>query len=191
MRIVVELKRDANAQVVLNQLYSYTQLQDTVGVIMLALQDGQPKVMTLKEILTHYIDFQEEVITRRTRYDLRKAKDREHILEGMKLVVDQHRRGDPDHPPFGRPGRMPRSNLLERFGVTDEQASAIVAMRLGQLSGMERIKIEEELAEILSEGGRTGEHPRPMSRSSRPSSRTRCRLSARSMPIPAAPRCRL
>lgn len=88
MRIVVELKRDANAQVVLNQLYNYTQLQDTVGVIMLALHDGQPKVMTLREILTHYIDFQEEVITRRTRFDLRKAREREHILEGMKLVVD-------------------------------------------------------------------------------------------------------
>ena len=148
MRIVVELKRDANAQVVLNQLYNYTQLQDTVGVIMLALHDGQPKVMTLKEILTHYIDFQEEVITRRTRYDLRKAKDREHILEGMKLVVDhtdeviriiRHSDDQADA----------KKNLSERFGVTDEQASAIVAMRLGQLSGMERIKIEEELAEIL------------------------------------------
>ena len=148
MRIVVELKRDANAQVVLNQLYNYTQLQDTVGVIMLALHDGQPKVMTLKEILTHYIDFQEEVITRRTQFDLRKAKEREHILEGMKLVVDhtdevihiiRHSEDQTDS----------KKNLCERFGITDEQASAIVAMRLGQLSGMERIKIEEELAEIL------------------------------------------
>ena len=148
MRIVVELKRDANAQVVLNQLYNYTQLQDTVGVIMLALHDGQPKVMTLGEILTHYIDFQEEVITRRTRFDLRKAREREHILEGMKLVVDhtdevihiiRHSEDQTDA----------KKNLSERFGVTDEQASAIVAMRLGQLSGMERIKIEEELAEIL------------------------------------------
>lgn len=148
MRIVVELKRDANAQVVLNQLYNYTQLQDTVGVIMLALHDGQPKVMTLGEILTHYIDFQEEVITRRTQFDLRKAREREHILEGMKLVVDhtdevihiiRHSEDQTDA----------KKNLSERFGVTDEQASAIVAMRLGQLSGMERIKIEEELAEIL------------------------------------------
>ncbi len=148
MRIVVELKRDANAQVVLNQLYNYTQLQDTVGVIMLALHDGQPKVMTLREILTHYIDFQEEVITRRTQFDLRKAREREHILEGMKLVVDhtdevihiiRHSEDQTDA----------KKNLSERFGVTDEQASAIVAMRLGQLSGMERIKIEEELAEIL------------------------------------------
>ena len=148
MRIVVELKRDANAQVVLNQLYNYTQLQDTVGVIMLALHDGRPQVMTLPQILRYYIDFQEEVLTRRTRYDLRKAKEREHILEGMKLVVDhtdevihiiRHSEDQNDA----------KKNLSERFGVTDEQAAAIVAMRLGQLSGMERIKIEEELAQIL------------------------------------------
>ena len=148
MRIVVELKRDANAQVVLNQLYSFTQLQETVGVIMLALADGQPKVMTLKEVLQHYIAFQEEVITRRTQFDLKKAKDREHILEGMKLVVDhtdevihiiRHSKDQADS----------KVNLIARFGITDPQAAAIVAMRLGQLSGMERIKIEEELAEIL------------------------------------------
>ena len=148
MRIVVELKRDANAQVVLNQLYNYTQLQDTVGVIMLALHDGRPQVMTLPQILRYYIDFQEEVLTRRTRYDLSKAKEREHILEGMKLVVDhtdevihiiRHSEDQNDA----------KKNLSERFGVTDEQAAAIVAMRLGQLSGMERIKIEEELAQIL------------------------------------------
>ena len=148
MRIVVELKRDANAQVVLNQLYNYTQLQDTVGVIMLALHNGRPQVMTLPQILRYYIDFQEEVLTRRTRYDLRKAKEREHILEGMKLVVDhtdevihiiRHSEDQNDA----------KKNLSERFGVTDEQAAAIVAMRLGQLSGMERIKIEEELAQIL------------------------------------------
>ncbi len=148
MRIVVELKRDANAQVVLNQLFSYTQLQDTVGVILLALADGQPKIMTLKEILQHYLRFQEEIITRRTQFDLRKAKEREHILEGLKLVVDntdeviaiiRHSKDQNDA----------KANLSERFGVTDVQASAIVAMRLGQLSGMERIKIEEELAAIL------------------------------------------
>lgn len=148
MRIVVELKRDANAQVVLNQLYSYTQLQETVGIILLALADGQPKVMTLKEILQHYIDFQEEVITRRTQFDLKKAKEREHVLEGLKLVVDntdevisiiRHSKDQTDA----------KNNLSARFGVTDIQAAAIVAMRLGQLSGMERIKIEEELAAIL------------------------------------------
>lgn len=148
MRIVIELKRDANAQVVLNRLYSYTQLQDTVGVIMLALSGGVPKVMPLKEILTHYIDFQGEVVIRRTKYDLRKAREREHILEGLKLVCDntdevisiiRHSKDQPDA----------KVNLCERFGITDIQASAIVAMQLGRLSGMERIKIEEELASIL------------------------------------------
>ena len=144
MRIVIELKKDANAQVVLNQLFSYTQLQDTVGVIMLALVDGQPKVMGLKEVLSHYIQFQEQVIARRTQFDLRKAQERSHILEGMKLVCDhtdevisiiRHSKDQPDA----------KNNLMERFGITDTQSGAIVAMRLGQLSGMERIKIETEL----------------------------------------------
>ena len=88
MRIVIELKRDANAQVVLNQLYTYTQMQETVGVIMLALVDGVPRVLTLKEVLEEYLKFQFEVVTRRTRFELKKAKDREHILEGLKIVVD-------------------------------------------------------------------------------------------------------
>ena len=148
MRIVIELKREANAQLVLNQLYSYTQLQDTVGVIMLALVDGVPKVMSLKEMLSHYVDFQGEIILRRTRFDLKKAREREHILEGLKLVCDntdeviaiiRHSKDQNDA----------KLNLSQRFGITDLQAGAIVAMRLGQLSGMERIKIEEELAEIL------------------------------------------
>lgn len=148
MRIVIELKRDANAQVVLNQLYSFTQLQDTVGVNMLALADGQPKTMTLKEILERYIAFQEEVVTRRTQFELKKVRDREHILEGLKLVVDntdeviyiiRHSEDQNDS----------KQNLINRFGITEEQSAAIVAMRLGQLSGMERIKIEEELAELL------------------------------------------
>ncbi len=148
LRIVIELKRDANAQVVLNQLYSYSQLQDTVGVIMLALSGGIPKVMPLHEMLQHYIDFQGEVVTRRVQFDLRKAKEREHILEGLKLVCDntdevisiiRHSKDQNDS----------KTNLMARFGITDLQAAAIVAMRLGQLSGMERIKIEEELAAIL------------------------------------------
>ena len=148
MRIVIELKRDANAQVVLNRLYSYSQLQDTVGVIMLALVGGVPKVMPLKDVLTHYIDFQGEIVTRRTRYDLRRAKEREHILEGLKLVCDntdevisiiRHSKDRPDS----------KVNLIARFGITDIQATAIVAMQLGQLSGLERIRIEEELAKIL------------------------------------------
>ena len=148
MRIVIDLKQGANAQVVLNQLFSYTQLQDTVGVIMLALENGVPKVMTLKEMLEQYLKFQFEVITRRTAYDLKKAREREHILEGLKLVVDRtdeviyiirHSKDQNDS----------KVNLMERFGVSELQAAAIVAMRLGQLSGMERIKIEEELAGIL------------------------------------------
>ena len=148
MRIVIELKREANAQLVLNRLYSYTQLQDTVGVILLALVDGVPKVMSLKELLTHYVDFQGQIILRRTRFDLKKAREREHILEGLKLVCDntdevisiiRHSKDQNDS----------KVNLMARFGITDLQAGAIVAMRLGQLSGMERIKIEQELAEIL------------------------------------------
>ncbi len=148
MRIVIELKREANAQLVLNRLYSYTQLQDTVGVILLALVDEVPKVMSLKELLTHYVDFQGQIILRRTRFDLKKAREREHILEGLKLVCDntdevisiiRHSKDQNDS----------KVNLMARFGITDLQAGAIVAMRLGQLSGMERIKIEQELAEIL------------------------------------------
>ena len=148
MRIVIELKKDANAQVVLNQLYSYTQLQDTVGVIMLCLVDGIPRILTLKEMLEEYLKFQLQVVTRRIQYDLKKAKDREHILEGLKMVCDNTdevisiiRRS--------KDRADSKVNLIQRFGITDAQATAIVAMQLGQLSGMERIKIEEELAAIL------------------------------------------
>lgn len=166
MRIVIELKRDANAQVVLNQLFTYTQLQDTVGVIMLTLVNGVPRVLTLKEMLEEYLKFQFDVITRRTMFDLRKARDREHILEGLKIVCDRtdeviaiirHSKDQNDA----------KANLCERFGIDDVQAAAIVAMRLGQLSGMERIKIEDELAgvqasirdmeSILSDDGRIKE----------------------------------
>ncbi|MEG1773856.1 MAG: DNA gyrase C-terminal beta-propeller domain-containing protein, partial [Oscillospiraceae bacterium] len=148
MRIVVELKREANAQVVLNQLYTYTQMQETVGVIMLALVNGIPRVLTLKEVLQEYIKFQFEIITRRTRFELKKAKEREHILEGLKIVVDNTDevihiiRSAADI-------NTSKANLIERFAISDIQSGAIVAMRLGQLSGMERIKIEEELASIL------------------------------------------
>ena len=147
MRIVIELKKDANAQVVLNQLYSYTQLQDTVGAILLCLVNGVPKILTLKEMLEEYLKFQFDVVTRRTRYDLKKARDREHILEGLKMVCDNTdevitiiRRS--------RDRNDSKANLIARFSITDPQANAIVAMQLGQLSGMERIKIEEELAAI-------------------------------------------
>ncbi|MEG0894317.1 MAG: DNA gyrase subunit A [Oscillospiraceae bacterium] len=148
MHLVIELKRDANAQVVLNQLFKLTQLQDTVGVIMLALVNGVPKVLTLKECLVHYIRFQEQVIRKRTEFDLKKAKEREHILEGLKIAIDfideviSIIRSSKDIP-------TSKNSLIERFGLSDLQATAIVQMKLGQLSGLEREKIEEELAEIL------------------------------------------
>ncbi len=147
MRMVIELKKDANSAVVLNQLYSFSQMQETVGVIMLALADGEPKVMTLKEILQHYITFQKEVVVRRTRYDLNKAEERAHILEGLKIALDYIEE-------VIRIIRSKRSQneakaaLSERFNLTDAQTSAIVAMRLGQLTGLEREKIEEELAAL-------------------------------------------
>lgn len=148
MHFVIELKRDANPQVVLNQLYRFTQLQDTVGVIMLALVDGQPKVLTLKETLQHYIHFQSQVIRRRTEFELRKAKEREHILEGLKIALDYIDevisiiRSSKDQPDA-------KEKLMERFGLSEIQATAIVQMRLGQLSGLERQKIEDELAALL------------------------------------------
>lgn len=149
MRIVIELKRDANPQVVLNQLYSYSSLQETVGVIMLALADGVPKVMPLKEMLQRYIDFQCEVITRRTMYDLRKAKERAHILEGLKIALDYI---DEVIAVLRASKSIPegRQALMERFGLDEIQATAIVQMRLGQLTGLEREKIEEELAGLLA-----------------------------------------
>lgn len=148
MHFVIELKRDANPQIVLNQLYSFTQMQETVGVIMLALHDGQPKVMNLKEILGHYIEFQADIIRRRTEYDLRKAREREHILEGLKIALDfideviKILRSSKSIPEG-------KAELIERFGLDDVQATAIVQMRLGQLTGLERSKIEEELAALL------------------------------------------
>ena len=147
IRIYIDLKRDANPQFVLNQLYTYTQLQDTVGVIMLALVNNEPKVLTLREMLQHYIDFQCQVIVRRTSFDLRKAQERAHILEGLKIALDfidevvALLRASKSIP-------AAKQGLMERFGLTDAQASAIVAMRLGQLTNMEQIKIEEELAQL-------------------------------------------
>ena len=147
LRIVIELKREANAQVVLNQLFTYTQLQDTVGVIMLALVNGQPKVLTLKEILQNYIDFQREVITRRTRFDLGKAKERQHILEGYKIAQDNI--DEVVHIiRTGRDDNENRPRLMERFGLSEIQANAILAMRLGRLSALDVEKIENELRDI-------------------------------------------
>lgn len=148
MRIVFELKRDATPQLVLNQLYHYSLLQETVGVIMIALVDGQPRVLTLKEMLQKYIDFQGEVITRRTQYDLKKAADRAHILEGLRRAIDivdeiiatirACKGGIPEA----------KAAIMEKFGFDDPQASAIVAYRIGQLAGLEILKIEEELGEL-------------------------------------------
>lgn len=147
LRLVVELKRDANPQIVLNQLYSYSQLQETFGVINLALVDNVPKVMPLKEMLEHYIEFQRSVIIRRTQFDLQKAKDRAHILEGLKIALDYI---DEVIKILRAAKSIPEGKeaLMERFGLTEVQAGAIVAMRLGQLTGLEREKIEEELAQI-------------------------------------------
>ena len=162
MRIVIELKKDAIPQVVLNKLFSYTQLQDTVGAIMLALVDGVPKVLTLKEMLEHYLDFQVEVIEKRTRFDLRKAKDRAHILQGYCLAIDNI----DEVISILRSSKTiqeGKQRLLERFkdedmaillgnteltehtkGLTEVQADEIVKMRLGQLTGLERQKIVDE-----------------------------------------------
>ena len=147
MHILVDLKRDANAQVVLNQLYSYSQLQSSEGIIMLALDKGQPKVMTLHEMLQHYIDFQAEVIVRRTRYDLRKAKERAHILEGLIIAQDNI---DEVINIFRTSPSIPaaRERLTERFGLSEEQTAAIAAMTMGRLTGLERKKLEDELSEL-------------------------------------------
>ena len=144
MHIEIDIKRDASPQIVLNQLFSFTQLQVTFGAIMLAIVDGQPKILTLRDMLRCYIEFQEEVIRRRTEYDLKKAQDRMHILEGLKIAIDfideviRIIRASKDQP-------SARAALMERFGLDEIQAQAIVQMRLGQLTNMERHKIEEEI----------------------------------------------
>ncbi len=149
IRIVIDLKKDANPQVVLNHLYSMTQLQTSFGAILLALVDGQPKVLTLKEMLEKYIDFQCEIIERRTRYDMRKAQERAHILEGLKIALDFI---DEVIAIIRNSKTIPESKerLSERFGLDDIQTTAIVQMQLGKLAGMEKQKIEEELAEKLA-----------------------------------------
>ncbi len=148
MRIVIELKRDANPTIITNQLYKLTQLQESVGVIMLALDNGVPKVMDLKTMLVKYLEFQEEVIRRRTEFDLKKAKDRAHILEGLHRAVDivdeiiatiRATKGGQQEAKLA---------IMEKFGFDDPQASAIVAFRLGQLAGLEILRIETELNEL-------------------------------------------
>lgn len=147
MHIEIDVKRDASPQIVLNQLFSFTQLQVTFGAIMLAIVDGEPKILTLKEMLKCYIDFQEDVIRRRTEFELKKAQDRAHILEGLKIAIDfidevisiiRH----------SKDLQSARAALMERFGLDEVQAQAIVQMRLGQLTNMERAKIEDEIAAL-------------------------------------------
>ena len=148
MKIVIEIKKDANPQVVLNQLYRYTQLQDTVGVIMLALDDGVPKVMSLKTVMERYIEFQMEVIRRRTAFDLKKAQEREHILEGLRKAVDIVDEIIATIRACKGGFAEARVAVMERFDFDEPQADAIVKLQLGRLAGLEILKIEQELGEL-------------------------------------------
>ena len=147
MRIVIELKRDVNANVVLNTLYKHTQLQDTFGAIMLALVDGTPRVLSLRQLIHHYLEHQEDVIRRRTQYDLNKAEARSHILEGLIIALDNI-----DEVialiRASRTAQEAKEGLMSRFGLTERQAQAILDMRLQRLTGLERDKIEAEYAEL-------------------------------------------
>jgi len=148
MRIVIELKRDANAKAILNLLYKHSQMQTTFGIIMLALVEGQPKILNLKEILTHFVEHRHEVIVRRTKYELNEAEKRAHILEGLKIALDNineiieliKKSKDPE---------SAKTNLMKQFKLSEIQAKAILEMRLQRLTGLERKKIEEEYKEIL------------------------------------------
>ena len=149
MRICIELRRDANANVILNQLYKHTQMQDTFGVIMLALVNNQPKVMNLLEMLTYYLQHQEEVVTRRTKYDLNKAQERSHILEGLLKALD-HIDEVIHIIRASANAAEAKKNLMERFDLSDAQAQAIVDMRLRALTGLEREKLENEYKELMA-----------------------------------------
>ncbi|MBC6696251.1 DNA gyrase subunit A [Terrisporobacter mayombei] len=148
MRIVIELKRDANANIVLNNLYKHSQMEDTFSIIMLALVNGVPKVLNLKQILYHYVQHQKDVVTRRTKFDLNKAEARAHILEGLRIALDNIDavisliRGS-------KTTQEAKAGLMEKFGLTDVQAQAILDMRLQRLTGLEREKIEEEYSELM------------------------------------------
>ncbi|NLA59456.1 MAG: DNA gyrase subunit A [Firmicutes bacterium] len=148
LRVTIEVRRDTNPHIVLNHLYKHTQLQETFGVIMLALVDGQPKILNLKEALEHYLDHQREVVTRRTRFELRKAEERAHILEGYRIALDNLdeiinliRKSAND--------QEAKEGLMTRFGLTEKQAVAILDMQLRRLTGLERDKIESEYAELI------------------------------------------
>ncbi|MGL5381555.1 DNA gyrase subunit A [Clostridium sp.] len=148
MRIVIELKRDANPNVVLNMLYKHTKMQDTFGVIMLALVNNQPQVLNIKQVLNYYIEFQKEVITNRTIFELNKAEARAHILEGLRIALDNIDevisiiRGS-------KTSEIAKNTLIERFGLSEKQAQAILEMRLRRLTGLERDKIEDEYNELM------------------------------------------
>jgi DNA gyrase subunit A len=148
MRVVIELRRDVNPSVVLNLLYKHTQLQDTFGAINLALVDNQPKILNLYEMLNYYLIHQKEVITRRTKFDLNKAEERAHILQGLIIALDNIDeviaiiRGS-------RTTQDAKNALMERFGLSDAQSQAIVDMRLRALTGLEREKLENEYKELM------------------------------------------
>lgn len=148
MRIVIELKKDANPNVVLNLLYKHTKMQDTFGVNMLALVNNEPQVLNLKQVLSHYIEFQKEVVTRRTVFELNKAEARAHILEGLRIALDNI-----DEVisiiRSSSTTEIAKNTLMDRFGLSDKQAQAILEMRLRRLTGLERDKIEEEYAELM------------------------------------------
>lgn len=150
MRIVIEVKRDANPNIILNNLYKQTQLQANFGVINLALVGGEPKILTLKEMISHYVDHQFEVVTRRTQYDLKKAEARAHIIEGLLIAIDNIDeviriiRGSKDD-------KTAKDTLMERFGLTDIQATAILDMRLRRLTGLEKDKLDAEYANLIKE----------------------------------------
>ncbi len=148
MKVVIDLKRDANAQIVLNKLYAHTQMQTTFAINMLALVDGQPKTLSLREMLDHYIEHQKEIIVRRTRFDLRKARERAHVLEGLRIAAQNT---DEVVRIIRSSANIPeaKTRLMERFGLSDIQSQAIVDMRLGRLTGLELDKIENEYQELL------------------------------------------
>ncbi|MGB4753509.1 MAG: DNA topoisomerase (ATP-hydrolyzing) subunit A, partial [Bacillota bacterium] len=149
IRIVIDVRRDANPNVILNQLYRHTQMQTTFGVIMLVIVNGEPKLLDLKSVISHYIEYQKEIVVRRTRFDLNKAEERAHILEGLKIALDNldavinliRSSRTPD---------IAREGLMKSFNLTEKQAQAILDMRLQRLTGLERRKIEDELKDIMN-----------------------------------------
>jgi len=148
MSIYIEVKRDVNPKVVLNQLYKHTQMQDTFGVIMLALVDGEPRILNLKQMLFYYLEHQKDVIVRRTRYELNKAEDRAHIVEGLRIALD-HLDEVINTIRASRTTEIAKKALMEKFSLSEKQAEAIVEMRLRQLTGLEREKLEQEYKDLV------------------------------------------